>query len=214
MRKNGDDETIQLVNISRPDGKVEYEYDVNRAVLRDLMAKLLPDECTTAHDEGCALVDYNYLAPHATDFEGKIIKEYEFKNYIFPLPPKITKQDKEGKQDPTWSIGILHPAIVIITHLQTLSLGNFLSESTSKNKRRAARVFCFAELYDKFYDGFEIHGRKVRVDGKTRDAMYQFNTSKVCEILLKGEGIEELTEIVQTTMDYFNGHASFVPPTI
>jgi len=192
------------------EGNEEKEYDVNGVVLRDIVAELFPGECTTDPIEGCALVDYGYLPPHKTDFEGPIIEKLGLANdYTFPLPPSIGNVD--ARHPARDVVSLLHPEVVIVTHLQALSMDNFLKVSREKTKRRAVRVKCFYELYD--WSGFKIDGREVTVRGNVIDAMGRFAESPFCEVVLGDdeEAIEKLYTDTENVLKRFNGKTSFAP---
>ena len=189
---------------------------VNKVVLRDIVAELFPDECTTDPKEGCALVDYGYLAPHETDFEGPIIEKLRLHEKEEPEKPTLPLPSSIGsstaRRPARDVVTLLHPEVTIVTHLQALSIGNFFKEeSRQKTKRRAARIKCFYELYK--YPGFKVEGHDVTVRGNVIDALRRFVNSSFCKIVLgdDNDAIDELYANVEEVFKHFGGKVSFAP---
>jgi len=200
------------------DGVAEtYEYDVNRVVLRDIVAELFPNECTTDPNEGCALVDYGLATPHENDFEGPIIKKLRIhekrkpENLTFPLPSSIV--NSTARPPARDVVSLLHPEVTIVAHLQALSIDNLSTVTRQKTKRRAARIKCFHELYDSVWEGFKIEGHDVTVRGNVIDAMRKFLETEFCNIVLSDdeEAIEKLYTDTENVLKKFNGKTSFAP---
>ena len=193
----------------------QEEYSVDRVILRDIVAELFPDECTTDPNEGCALVDYGYKPPQETDFEGPIIeklrlhKKEEPEKLTFPLPSSIGNSN--ARRPARDVVTLLHPEITIVTHLQTLSISNFLKETRQKTKRRATRLKCFYELYE--YPGFKVKHDKVSIGGNVRDALKRFVDSSFCQIVTSDEedAIKKLYADTEKFLEQFGGEVSFAP---
>tara|TARA_Y100000389_G_scaffold199448_1_gene237856 strand:- start:186 stop:1184 length:999 start_codon:yes stop_codon:yes gene_type:complete len=206
---------FQSNRVRHLDGSYDSEYYVNQVILRDIVAELFPDECTTDPNEGCALVDYGYLAPQKTDFEGPIIEKLrlhekeEPENPTIPLPSSIGSPN--ARRPARDVVTLLHPEITIVTHLQALSIGNFLKESRQKTKRRATRIKCFYELYE--YPGFRVENDKVSITGRVRHALKRFVNSSFCRIVTSDDenAIEQLYADTEKILSQFEGKVSFAP---
>lgn len=208
---------FQRNRVRHPDGKVEKVYEVNQVVLRDIVAELFPDECTTDPNEGCALVDYGYEAPHKTAYEGRIIEKLKLherkdpEKTAVPLPSSL---GNPGARRPARDVvSLLHPEVTVIAHLQALGMNNFLEVSREKTKRRAARIKRFHELYKEYWEGFKVDDRLIKVQGKTRDAMYRFVKSPFCKIVLGDDqdAIDELYADAEKVLKRFGEKVSFAP---
>jgi hypothetical protein len=191
MNRNADGEVVQKVRVSRPDvgaddSELLHDYGVDRVVLRDIVAKLFPRECSVNPDGGCGHIDY---LPSETDFEGRD---------TFPLPPGV------GENHPARDVvALVHPEIVIIAHLKTLGVDNFDWKAIQKNRRRAARVKCFYDLYEMLKKNVWVRGFRLKISSETMDAMGIFVTSKLCDILLGGDGsaVKTLYRDAERAMD-------------
>lgn len=212
--KDEEGDVTQNNCVSHPDGCTYKKYGVNGVVLRDIVAELFPRECTTDPYKGCALVDYGYLPPHKSDFEGPIIEKLGLtNNYTFPLPPSIgvVPARDVGYVSARNVVSLLHPEVVIVAHLQALSMDNFLNVSHEKTRRRAARVKCFYKLYD--WEGFKIGNDKVAVRGGIVDAMERFVKTSFCEVVLSDDEAakEKLYTDTKDVLTNFEGKTSFMP---
>ena len=187
----------------------------NQVVLRDIVAELFPDECTTDPKEGCALVDYGYQAPHETENEGPIIEKLRLhekkvpEKTTLPLPSSIG--NSSARHPARDVVSLLHPEVTIVAHLQALSMDTFFRQSRQKTKRRVARLKCFCELYK--YPGFNVEGHDVTVRGSVISAMKNFVKSSFCKIVLgnDNDAINELYANVEEVFKRFGGKVSFAP---
>lgn len=225
IQMSDDGDFVQKVTVAHPDkqehGK-ETEYDLTQKVLRDLLARIFPAECKTIPDTGCGYVDYNMMYLHKS-FEGKYLSPKIGDEFVFQIPPKVSLQETFDESDPVWSLGILHPAVALGTHLDNLSLQSFeftadnhafttvRREQIQKYRRKAARIAVFVKLLD---DGnvIKVHGKNIKISRDLLDAANVFLGSPFCQKLLHGtdEDILVISDKINETLTYFGGKTSFV----